>query len=349
MDHSELEKRIEDLEKENQALVKWQSEVNGLLSQLIQIIEGRKVTDENTEAQIAAIYKMARINRYRIDSLPYEMAAPDYRVDVIYPKMLSIEETLRLIIEEKKSIARLGDGEFAAIAGTKRWNFQGESEELGKRLREVLEVDVPDLLVGLNPNFYSSLQGLEEDDADGVRAYMRPMVRRFHSELLKEDKIYANAVMHRMDNDEDVCLLKKIWEGRKVTVIEGQYTRMGVGNDLLDGALEVKRILAPSESAFDRYQDIYDEALKRDKDTLFLISLGPTATVLAYDLCKAGYQAVDIGHIDLIYEKYLRGLSSLYEVNIPYKYCNSDEIGDRRQIEDVKDEQYEKQIVAKVY
>ena len=41
---SELEKRIENLEK-------WQSEVNGLLSQLIQIIEGRKVTDENTEAQ----------------------------------------------------------------------------------------------------------------------------------------------------------------------------------------------------------------------------------------------------------------------------------------------------------
>ena len=32
------------------------------------------------------------------------------------------------------------------------------------------------------------------------------------------------------------------------------------------------------------------------KINYFLLALGPTATVLAYDLCKMGYQAVDIGH-----------------------------------------------------
>jgi hypothetical protein len=39
-----------------------------------------------------------------------------------------------------------------------------------------------------------------------------------------------------------------------------------------------------------------------DKNILILISLGPTATVLAYDLAKLGYWAIDIGHIDNEYE-----------------------------------------------
>jgi len=30
--------------------------------------------------------------------------------------------------------------------------------------------------------------------------------------------------------------------------------------------------------------------------------LGPTTTVLAYDLYKNGYQAIDIGHVDLEHE-----------------------------------------------
>ena len=124
---------------------------------------------------------------------------------------------------------------------------------------------------------------------------------------------------------------------------------MGIGNDLLDGAGSIKRILAPSESAFDRYDEILAEAKKQPQNTLFLIALGPTATILAYDLCNAGYQTLDVGHLDLIYEKYRRGLNSLYDVKIPYKYCNSDEQGDRRQIEEVSDPVYEGQIIARIY
>lgn len=38
-----------------------------------------------------------------------------------------------------------------------------------------------------------------------------------------------------------------------------------------------------------------------------MISLGPTATVLAYDLFKAGYQAIDFGHVDVEYEWWRMG------------------------------------------
>ncbi|MBU4465609.1 MAG: DUF1792 domain-containing protein, partial [Actinobacteria bacterium] len=35
--------------------------------------------------------------------------------------------------------------------------------------------------------------------------------------------------------------------------------------------------------------------------------LGPTATVLAYDLHRAGYRALDLGHIAKSYDWWLRG------------------------------------------
>ena len=92
-----------------------------------------------------------------------------------------------------------------------------------------------------------------------------------------------------------------------------------------------------------------ETALRQPQDRLVLIALGPTATILAYDLYLAGYQAVDIGHIDLYYEKMLRNLERLDYVTIPYKYCNADEVGDeKRIIPDVEDATYKSQIVAKI-
>ena len=40
---------------------------------------------------------------------------------------------------------------------------------------------------------------------------------------------------------------------------------------------------------------------------LILLALGPTATVMAYNLAQKGYQAIDIGHIDIEYEWYRMG------------------------------------------
>lgn len=106
--------------------------------------------------------------------------------------------------------------------------------------------------------------------------------------------------------------------------IEGDRTRMGVGNDLFSNAGSIERIIAPNEDAFDVYEGIYKAALTYGKDRLILIALGPTATVLAYDLAKAGYWALDIGHLDLEYEWYLKGRGYSY---IPHKY-NNEMLGD---------------------
>ena len=96
---------------------------------------------------------------------------------------------------------------------------------------------------------------------------------------------------------------------------------MGIGNDLFADTKSIKRILAPSKNAFSKYDEILNVVKKNiSKDKLILIALGPTATVLAYDLFKLGYQAIDIGHIDIEYEWYLRGATE--KIKIPNKFVN---------------------------
>ena len=80
----------------------------------------------------------------------------------------------------------------------------------------------------------------------------------------------------------------------------------------------------------------------QDKDSLILIALGPTATILSYDLYKLGFQAVDIGHIDIEYEWFLQGAQVKSIVKNKYNYEANGIIKD----DDFKDEKYESQILS---
>ena len=81
------------------------------------------------------------------------------------------------------------------------------------------------------------------------------------------------------------------------------------------------------------------------KNKLILIALGPTATILAYDLYKLGYLAIDIGHIDIEYEWFLRKANT--KIPIKNKYVN--EIRRRKnKFTKVKDKSYFHQIIAQI-
>ena len=59
------------------------------------------------------------------------------------------------------------------------------------------------------------------------------------------------------------------------------------------------------KNAFYKYERIFESICKYvQADEMVLVTLGPTATVLAYDLAKLGIQAIDIGQVDNEYEWY---------------------------------------------
>lgn len=98
---------------------------------------------------------------------------------------------------------------------------------------------------------------------------------------------------------------KRLWNNREVLIVEGTKTRFGVGNDLMDNADSVTRIIAPSEGAYEKYEAISGMIKEHIKnDILILIALGLTAAILAFDIGRTGVQTIDIGHIDVEYEWY---------------------------------------------
>lgn len=297
------------------------------------------------------LMRRSEIMRRLIDNLPYEVMDPRSKQSYQYPKFEKMEDTIRRIRDDGMSLARLGDGEFAIMRGIKRHEFQKIDDKLASRLFEVMESELPNLIIGIADNF-GSLERFTDEGAHGVRMYMSKEMRTYMDGILDKDRIYADGYITRFyalmrDNNTDAPakrleMLKSLWDGRDVIMVEGAQTRLGVGNDLFDNTKSIRRILAPATNSFDRYDDILTASLKNaEKGDLFLIALGPSAGVLAYDLAKEGYQALDIGHIDLEYEWYLAGEG--HRVAVPNKFNN--EVAEDDTVVDVHDEVYEKQIV----
>ncbi len=286
------------------------------------------------------------------NNLPFEIGDPRQLESVFFfPIIVDAKTSIQEMIDNKKSMARFGDGEFAIICGHNRQPFQKVDEQLGKRLKQVLQSEISNLMIGIADN-YGNLEKFTEFAANGIRLYMQDSVRREHMQLLSRDKVYYDAYLSRpyvmlRDKFTDAPRkrfdhLKQIWKDRNVIMIEGEQTRLGVGNDLFDGCQSIRRILAPAKNSYDRYSEILDSALRAAcTDDLFLIATGPCAAVFAYDLTLEGHQAIDIGHVDVEYEWLLKGTGE--REPITNKYTN--EIPGQEEAEDIKDPVYESQII----
>ena len=267
-----------------------------------------------------------------------------------FPKVATIDETLDEIINNNKSIARFGDGEIRLI-NNENISFQQPNEELSKRLREILNSDDENILIGLPDVF--SFKDINKSVRQRKLFYKKEIVLKYDSyKVIKNDKKYYNANISRpyleykdKSNTGNVFnKLKKIWNDRDVIIVEGERSRLGIGNDLFDNVKSICRILCPVRDAFDKYENIFNLCKNIDKSKLFIIALGPTATVLAYDLAKEGFQALDLGHVDIEYEWFKMGVTEKVKVN--GKFTN--EVKGGQVVEDIQDDNYERQIIARV-
>ena len=254
------------------------------------------------------------------------------------PHVASVDETIEELLNTERSLARFGDGEFGMMFSDFQIGFQQHDAILVERLKEVLSSQEPDLMIGL-VNVFGALgprSGKWREWAGKFRDHINPFL---HEQM----QYYDSGVTRVQSSREHFQKLKMIWEDKKTVTIEGNLCRLGVGNDLFDNVNSLHRILAPAECAFSAYHRIFEEALTLEKDTLFLLALGPTATILAYDLCKAGYRALDIGHLDICYELFLRDEPNI--VAIEGKYVNE---ASYRSPASCTDPNYLSQIIAEV-
>ncbi len=301
--------------------------------------------DENVKKIFLMEMELKKYKR-QLKNIPYELGIKTI------PLIRPAEELLEKIINEKRSLSRFGDGELEIMQGRERPWFQELDYRLAERLKEVFNSKDERIIIALADNF-GSLDCYTEQAADGIREYLENGIREDLMKVIDTNRIYYDTYVTRpyiiyKDKSHAVHifeLFKKIWNKRNILFVEGELAFTGIRNDLFDEAASIRRILAPSKNAFLSYKRLLNIVKENVfDDTLVLISLGPTATVLAYDLTIEGIQALDIGQLDNEYEWYLRGVSE--RVKIPGK-CVA-EISGGHDVQVIEDITYTKQIIAKV-
>ncbi|SEG82581.1 GT-D fold domain-containing glycosyltransferase [Marinobacterium lutimaris] len=261
-------------------------------------------------ALILAPFGITRNGRARVREFFDDRIISLYRDDIEsfirrYPKVWSEEETIQYIIDHKASICRYGDGELKLIVGERHKSFQDVNPALNNRLLEVLHSDDPNILIGVHPvrNFHALGRIWQKfiirigDEVLGLLDLQREYPSMGAFRVLPRDS--KESLIKR------VRLIKEIWEGRNVVLVTGKNSRFTFEEELFNNAASVEFFYAPSKNAFDRYEEILSDIQKKypKENYLILPVLGPTATILAYDLAKAGYQAIDFGQMPGTFKK----------------------------------------------
>lgn len=210
-----------------------------------------------------------------------------------YPHVLEERATLALVAAGH-SIARYGDGEFKLCADGNGIKSQIGDPALAGRLRAILR-ESGDCLVGI-PNIRS----------DTPKAEFWGKHMAFGRFLV--DRSYVSSFISRpdsapwIDTDDYWQRLESLWVGQEVTLIRGSSKSL-IAEDLV-GAGRVTEIVCPRQHAWSEYEQLL-ERIGTPKRAL--ICLGPTATVMAVDLCARGVHAIDLGHVGLFLRKHRDG------------------------------------------
>lgn len=215
---------------------------------------------------------------------------------IAYPSVLSEDESLQRILAGA-SLARYGDGEFNLCVG-----HSIPCQRFDTRLQVVLRGILRDpgpCLVGI-PNLHSLTP----------KHQFWQKYLTLAPALLSAEVAYVSAFISRPDSAPWIdradywASLERLWLGKAVTLVRGSVRSL-IADDLM-GATSVTEIVAPVVDAWAEYARLRTEIGAVTSDVV-LLCLGPTATVLAADLCREGIQAVDVGHCGLFLNKHRRG------------------------------------------
>jgi len=221
-------------------------------------------------------------------------------------KVVDEFKTIQKIIDIGASIARYGDGELKLCTG-KNQMCQPNSYKLQKHLCHILKSDLNNLLVGL-PRIYSA-ESYPEQDLKKREFWKRYQGKEF-IDLYDCDKQYYSSFITRPDSANEIDCggywrsVKEIWCDRKVILLQGKERRFHKDLRLLETAASLEIICGPRNDAYKKLDELIELLMLYPSSYLIILSLGPAATVLAFEMAKRGRQALDLGHMGMFFAHY---------------------------------------------
>ena len=241
---------------------------------------------------------------------------------VLRPNILSSLESIDKLISTTCSLARFGDGELKLIAG-KGIPFQKYDAELARRLKEILASPPSKLFVGLCRSFYYPVYDTHSNSiSKDYELYRVPKYRKIQNEIINSDLLFlsseiSSSVNHVKSKYKRIQMYKHqmykfekmrlIWDNKDIVLVTCKEALSGIIYNIFDNSKSIKYVFTPSMHAYSEYKRIYNDVREFSKDTLIILMVGPTATVLAADLSVVGYQALDLGHVLKSYDFLMKG------------------------------------------
>lgn len=281
-----------------------------------------------------------------------------YRNRAYRLSIMNADKTIEYILKTGCSVARFGEGEFELVLHSDMdLGFQKRNPMLAEKLKKTLANKNERLLLCV-PHALNHIGGRTKHSrrfwfywGNNHDQHHRivGLIRTLHSGggyCFGDTQITRPYIAYKTPAHAARIFpkLKQLWQDKDILFVEGEKTRLGVGNDLFDNARSIKRVLCPATNAFDRYDEIVETVKGMWNGELILLALGPTATVLAADFADMGMRAIDLGHVDIEYEWFLRGAKG--HEQIPGKFTNEAAAG--HEVSTCTDEGYLRQIVRRV-
>lgn len=232
-------------------------------------------------------------------------------------EMFNEYETMMKIYTEKCSICRYGDGEIYHM-----FQYKSKYKSGGQKCSSTFQQKLIDVLKNTNEKILIGFSGYYCDD-DFIKDNYVPnslsnATKNFISET--KPKLYAKfpSLFAAKLYSAEITRLAQLKNNKPIIEI---FNKMFSENDcVFVGNIKVINIIrytmyeifksiefieTPCSNAYDDYDKICDSIIQTDlsKNKLLLISLGPTATIMSYDLSLKGHWVIDIGHYFEIYAK----------------------------------------------
>lgn len=261
-----------------------------------------------------------------LDNYKYEIAADINQLPK--PTFHSFDNCIHNITNHKYSLCRFGDGELN-LCQNLSIPFQKASEKLAQRMIEVLSSDIENIMIAVPEHYYSERLNLKEINRRFSRLYSNTYIKIINKHRIKSKIFYpaeislAYTFFETYDFEDYFRKISSIWKNKDITIICGKTIFDKIENNIFDCAKSVEYQHAPSMDAFESYDEILTQARTIDKNRLVIIILGPTATILAYDLAREGYQALDMGHIAKSYDWYVKSRKT-DNIEEAYNFFNPD-------------------------
>lgn len=184
-------------------------------------------------------------------------------------------------------------------------------------MREILESSNDKCYVGVDGRYFTSTVNFSKN----FKTFSKVNGLWIRSLILKHcnrKRLYINAAFTSLHDTFDFSTpkyaeltkkIKEIFRGRNLIIFSGKTVFDKINYNIFEFAANRVHVFTESINAWAKYNEIMAKAREfpKESSTLCFI-LGPTATVVAYDLAQEGYTAWDIGHIAKEYDAYMKYL-----------------------------------------